>query len=292
MSDNLKLILNKAGFHTSIQDEGRFGVQDLGIPIGGALDKEAMQTANMLVGNSPNTPVLEITMIGPKISFQGKGQIAITGADMTPELNGQHTDSYKTVNINSGDELVFHNAKTGCRAYISIGGEWETTKWLESYSSSSILDNHSQLKDGDSLSVKSNLPIDVKEYPLSKRPIYSYCYIIRVVTGPEFELFDLPQIEDFFNKIFTVGNESNRMGYRLNGELVNYSPKREEISSGIVTGTVQITSAGNPIILLADAQTTGGYPRIANVVTEDLSIVAQMKPGDELKFMLISQEDL
>lgn len=295
MSELLKVHFEKAGIYTSVQDEGRFGVQYLGIPFGGALDKSAMHKANELVGNPISHPVLEMTMVGAKISFGGKGQIAITGAQMTPTLNGLQVGNFKTINVESGDELEFHNAINGCRTYMSIGGEWQTTEWQGSFSALSSLmssvEMPCKLQNGDTFQVKTSDPVPVTEYPSAKRPIYSSCYIIRVVTGPEFGIFELRHIEEFFRQIFLIDPASNRMGYRLKGELPDYTPQREEISSGIVIGTVQITNAGKPIILMADAQTTGGYPRIANVLTDDLDTVAQMKPGDEVKFMLVSLEE-
>lgn len=295
MSEVLKVHLEKAGVYTSVQDQGRFGVQDLGIPFSGALDKSAMHKANELVGNPISHPVLEMTMVGAKISFEGQGQIAITGAQMTPTLNGLRIGTFKTINVKSGDELEFHNAIYGCRTYMSIGGDWKTTRWQSSFSALPNLMSNSEIpskfKNGDSFEVETNEPVEVTEYPSAKRPIYSSCYIIRVVTGPEFGLFELRHIEEFFRQIFLVDPASNRMGYRLKGELPDYTPQREEISSGVVIGTVQITNAGRPIILMADGQTTGGYPRIANVLTDDLDTVAQMKPGDEIKFMLVSMEE-
>ncbi|HEY9117076.1 MAG TPA: hypothetical protein VIN11_04570, partial [Roseivirga sp.] len=169
-------------------------------------------------------------------------------------------------------------------------------KWLNSYSAVANLMNIQGvpkiLKSGSEFEVGITSFIPKRVYPLHLRPIYSSCYIIRVVTGPEFEQFKIEDIQSFFESIFNVSSDSNRMGYRLDGKIENYTPSAEEISSGIVPGTVQITSSGQPIILTADAQTTGGYPRIVNVVSEDLSIVAQMKAGDEVKFMLVSLSDL
>lgn len=296
MSDLLKVTCLKTGLYTSIQDEGRFGVQDQGIPFSGALDKSSMQIANQLVGNPLNSPVLEMTMFGPTLQFEGKGQIAITGANMKATLNGEVVDNYVTTDIESGDLLEFHNTDYGCRTYLSIGGQWQVPKWLNSYSALPHLmelpDLPAKLVDDYSFTVAINETQEVHEYPIQHRPIFSECYIIRVVTGPEFDQFDIDVIQDFFDQIFVIHGDSNRMGYRLKGSLENYKPSREEISSGIVKGTVQISNAGKPIILMADAQTTGGYPRIANIVTEDLEIVAQMKPGDELKFMLVSLEEL
>lgn len=295
MSNFLNVHFEKAGIYSSIQDEGRFGVQDLGIPFSGALDKSAMRKANELVRNPIDHPVLEMTLVGAKVSFEGTGQVAITGAQMSPTLNGLRIGTFKTINVKSGDVLEFHNAIYGCRTYMSIGGDWQTTKWQGSFSALSNLMSNEEMpckfKNGDTFQVQTKDPVTVEEYPSAKRPIYSSCYIIRVVTGPEFGIFKLKHIEEFFQKIFLVDPASNRMGYRLQGELPNYNPIREEISSGVVIGTVQITNAGKPIILMADAQTTGGYPRIANVLTDDLDTVAQMKPGDEVKFMLVSLEE-
>ena len=127
--------------------------------------------------------------------------------------------------------------------------------------------------------------IETEEVKL-KKPYYSSCYIVRVVTGPDFERFNINQIENFFHQIFTVSQDANRMGYRLKESLLNYNAEKVEISSGIIPGTIQITNSGQPIVLLADAQTTGGYPRIANVVSEDLDMFGQIKAGDEVKFML------
>lgn len=296
LADQLQLFFQKAGLYTSVQDSGRPGVQDLGIPIGGALDLESMQMANELVGNAKNNAVLEVTMMGPEIMFEGHGQLAITGADMEPTINGKPIPMYQTIDIETGDLLKLGTVKHGCRSYISIGGKWLSPTWLKSQSAPAKLMSSesfpSKIEQGDSLTIEVDEPIEKQTRPLSQRPLYASCYIVRVVTGPEFELFDISDVQDFFDQIFVIDAASNRMGCRLKGTIKNYVSDRDEISSGIVPGTVQITNSGSPVILMADAQTTGGYPRIVNIVSEDLDIVAQMKPGDELKFMLVSLEDL
>ena len=134
MPEFLKVKCLKTGLYTSIQDEGRFGVQDQGIPISGALDKSSMRIANQLVGNLPNSPVLEMTLFGPKLKFEGQGQIAITGANMKATLNGKRVENYMTLNIKSGDLLEFHNTDLGCRTYMSIGGQWQVQNWSNSFS--------------------------------------------------------------------------------------------------------------------------------------------------------------
>ena len=294
MPEFLKVKCLKTGLYTSIQDEGRFGVQDQGIPISGALDKSSMRIANQLVGNLPNSPVLEMTLFGPKLKFEGQGQIAITGANMKATLNGKRVENYMTLNIKSGDLLEFHNTDFGCRTYMSIGGQWQVQNWSNSFSAlPSLMEEPglpARLVDDYSFTVAINQMHELISYPERNRPLFSECYVIRVVTGPEFDQFEIEVIQDFFDRIFVIHGDSNRMGYRLKDNLQDYVPSGEEISSGIVIGTVQISNAGKPIILMADAQTTGGYPRIANVVSDDLEIVAQLKPGDELKFMLVSLE--
>lgn len=296
MANTFKVKIIKPGLFTSIQDLGRIGNQDAGIPFGGAMDIEAHKIANELVDNPHDNPTLEMTQIGPELAFEGNGQIAITGAEMKVELNGRPVALYETLDIKSGDHLVFHQTTLGCRTYLAIKGDWLAEKWLNSYSVVANLMNikgvPKSLKSGNEFEVTITSFIPQRVYPLHLRPVYSSCYIIRVVTGPEFEQFKIEDIQSFFESIYLVSSDSNRMGYRLDGKIENYSPATEEISSGIVPGTVQITNSGQPIILTADAQTTGGYPRIVNVVNEDLSIVAQMKAGDEVKFMLVSLSDL
>lgn len=292
MPNTLNLHFRKTGLKTSIQDFGRMGYQHLGIPMGGALDKEAMLAANRILNNADETPVLECTLIGPEIEFTGKGKICLTGAEMNAQLNGKKLERYKPLVIQEGDVLTMSGVNEGCRSYIGIQGIWKVGTWL---GSSSALSNYlsengfiSTICDGDELKVES--PAKETEYvpPIYKKPYYSSCYIVRVVTGPEFSRFSIEQIEDFFHKVFTVSQDANRMGYRLNENLLDYEAMKEEISSGIIPGTIQITNSGQPVVLLADAQTTGGYPRIANIVSEDLDIFGQMKPGDEVKFMLAS----
>lgn len=280
----------KAGLQTTIQDLGRQGVQDLGIPINGAMDKASAQLANQLVGNDANSPVLEITLLGPKIQFEGPCQIAITGANLSVEINGNTIPLFITINIDHGDVLSFGKPITGCRAYLAINGKWDIQSWLGSYSASAT--NTGQTTP-DSIIVKDQILeiIRGKEQPIiaiseSERPSLSIEAPIKVYPGPEFEAFSNVEKQSFFGDSFTVGQDSNRMGYRLKEALSSYTKKEEVISSGVIPGTIQITNSGQPIVLMADAQTTGGYPRIANVSSTDLDRLAQFKPGDKVRFEL------
>ncbi|WP_053224217.1 5-oxoprolinase subunit C family protein [Roseivirga seohaensis] len=282
----------KPGLQTTIQDLGRHGVQDLGIPINGAMDKASAQLANHLVGNSADSQVLEITLLGPKIQFEGQCQIAITGADLSAEINGNTIPLFRTINIEHGDVLSFGKPLTGCRAYLAINGKWDIQSWLGSFSASAT--NTAQTTP-DSIIVKDQILeiIRGKDQPIitiseSERPSLSIEAPIKVYPGPEFEAFSAVEKQSFFGDRFTIGQDSNRMGYRLKEALNGYTKKEEVISSGVIPGTIQITNSGQPIVLMADAQTTGGYPRIANVSSTELDRLAHFKPGDTVRFELIS----
>ena len=292
MHKTLSLHFSKSGLNTTVQDFGRNGFQHLGIPLGGALDKQAMLAANRILNNPKNTPVLECTLIGPEIEFTGTGSFCLTGAEMNGTLNGEPIERYQAVPVNDGDVLRMHAAKDGCRGYIGINGLWQLKNWLDSASSLtqylSLNGFMGAIKENDTIEIIDSSPVTSLENVVIKKPYYSSCYILRVVTGPEFPRFSIEQIEAFFHQIFTVSQDANRMGYRLKESLSDYVAVKEEISSGIIPGTIQITNSGQPIVLLADAQTTGGYPRIANVISEDLDLFGQIKPGDEIKFTLAS----
>ena len=193
--------------------------------------------------------------------------------------------------MEDGDILSFGGAKNGCRAYLAIRGKWQIAKWLESYSalpySGQTATPQSLIEKGTSLKVETRTEIPIKKIPSADQPIFPKSSRIRVLPGPEFEEFSRYTIAYFFSRGYKITNDSNRMGYRLDANIIDFKPKREVISSGIIPGTIQITSAGQPVILMADAQTVGGYYRIANVVSEDLDKMAQLKPGEEVWFSLV-----
>lgn len=292
----IKLHFEKAGLYTSIQDIGRFGVQHMGIPIGGAMDQEAMRDANYLVGNTPEAAVIEMTLQGAEFTVEGNGQIALTGGYFKGTLNDHSLSFYQTLDVEDGDQIKIEGAIYGSRTYLAVGGQIQEEKWLESHgSSTNYLESfglESHFRNGRVVAFQSGDPIEKRRIERAKHPIHSECAIVRTVTGPDFERFPIEVIHEFYDTIFTVSGECDRMGYRLNESLSTFKKEKEEISSGIIPGTIQITNNGSPIILMRDAQTTGGYPRIANVVAEDIDLLAQMHQGHELKFMLVSLEDL
>lgn len=295
MANHIELHFIKAGLFTTIQDKGRYGFQAFGVPTSGALDRAAATLANQLVGNSVDSPVLEITLMGPKIQFQGLGEIAITGANLSATLNGEVCATNKSLSIKDADVLQFGRPLAGCRAYMAVRGNWQVPSWLSSRSAitqnGKDLTPHSIIQKGTVIQVETST-----EHALSVASIQakspSSTMEIRVLPGPEFDRFSRFNIGEFFGQTYQITPDSNRMGYRLKEKLRSFSQDEELISSGIIPGTIQITAAGQPIILLADAQTSGGYYRIANVLSEDLDLLAQFKPGDRLRFSLISFEDL
>ena len=181
--------------------------------------------------------------------------------------------------------------KTVCRAYIAINGEWQIPTWLKSRSAlpyaGKVATPKSIIEKGDTFLIEKRATVPLSNIPLEAQPTFSNQLIIKVLPGPEFEQFSPYSIGYFFSQEYKIANDSNRMGYRLNGHSIEFKPKKEVISSGTIPGTIQITNSGQPVVLLADAQTVGGYPRIANVISEELDKLAQLKPGDTVRFSLV-----
>ncbi|MGI9227465.1 MAG: hypothetical protein ACR2PU_01615, partial [Gammaproteobacteria bacterium] len=175
-----------------------------------------------------------------------------------------------------------------------VGGNWQIKQWLSSYSAlaydSSGITKNSVIKKNSMVSIDAQSSIAPKRISKNQRPDFSKPLTVRVLPGPEFDSFSKEFQQQFLNQSFTLSPQSNRMGFRLIPELKNLAGP-EMISSGVIPGTIQITSSGQPIILLADAQTSGGYPRIANVITSDVDALGQLKPGDEVRFVLVGLSD-
>lgn len=278
----------KPGFYSLIQDAGRFGYQAYGMPVSGALDMDSFRLANWLVGNDLNEAVLEITLTGPVLKFNENTVLGITGANMQPMIDGQSVGMNKTIKVAKGSVLSFGKLISGCRSYLSFKGKLDVLRVMESASTYAYAGiggvKGRQLQIGDKLFLENlNKHIIIKEVPDELR-IHSFRVLpVRVIEGPEFELLEESEQEKLFTKEFRIHINSDRMGYRLEKTKLK-PPSIEMLSSGIVKGTIQLPSSGEPILLLSDAQTTGGYPRIANVIQADLSMLAQQKPSDAIRF--------
>lgn len=282
MSGKLTLHIEKPGLQTTVQDLGRLGCQDQGIPVSGAMDVDAYAIANQIVGNEEGEPVLEVTIAGPKIIFEGFGLIAIMGADLSPCLNGQPIVNGEPVSVVSGDCLSFGQVKRGCRAYVAVRGKWPFEKWLGSVSPSrgaGFLDTI--IKKGSRITIDTSL--DRPRNQISIKGVHRDLSLpIFITEGPESHVFT-KSLQKLVGEDHVIAQESNRMGIRLES-LLPLDLKMEMISSPVFPGVIQLTHSGQPIILTADAQTTGGYPRIAIVDKSSMGQLAQLKPGDKLSF--------
>jgi len=293
MSRDITLHCLKPGLQTLVQDAGRPDYQAQGVPAGGALDQTAARVANWLVGNAPEGPVLEITCLGPVLTISGPCQLALTGADLSARLNGQPVPRYQTVTVEAAATLTFGRLVAGCRAYLAVGGQWQVRRWLGS--ASALLHGGAPATPDSILARDSRVRIQPQQSIVPRKvaaeliPALPTHVRVRVLPGPEMDVFSALAIGYFFSRNYQLTPDVSRMGYRLRSpEPAELVPGREIISSGVVPGTVQITSAGQPVLLLADAQTTGGYCRLATVISADLDAVAQLKPGDTLAFALVS----
>lgn len=278
-----------AGFMTTVQDLGRYGYQQYGVSVSGAMDHVAARLSNILVGNDENEGLLEATMIGPKIEFLDDAVIAITGGNLQPTINGVHTDLNKSIAVNKGDILAFKGMKKGLRSYIAFAGGIDVPVVMGS--KSTFLKAQFGGYDGRALKSGDILKTGIVHSNVTGREIAENFYDygsgkveLRVVLGPQDDAFTEVGIETFFNSEFYVTNNCDRMGYTLAGKKVSHKDGADIISDGISMGAVQVPSSGTPIIMMADRQTTGGYTKIANVITADLPKLAQAKPGDVIIF--------
>ncbi|MEW6350316.1 MAG: biotin-dependent carboxyltransferase family protein [Thermodesulfobacteriota bacterium] len=280
------------GPFTTIQDRGRYGYQRYGIPISGALDKFAYRVANLLVGNPETSAVLEITFAGPKLEVLGETALAVTGADVPVLVNNEPQDLWTAFEVRPGDVVAIRPARRGVRAYLSVAGGILVPEVMGSRSTYvngrlGGLDGR-LLRKGDILPGGSpTVPRALGKLPDELRPTLSNRITLRAIPGPQEDFFD-EGLELFFTDTFTVSAQADRMGYRLDGPTITGKVEMTTsiISEASVPGGVQVPPDGRPIIILGE-QTAGGYAKIATVIAQDLDLVAQARPGDELRFMSV-----
>ena len=283
------------GALTTVQDSGRTGLQQYGIPVCGAMDQRAFRAANLLCGNDESAAVLEMTLMGGTFTFTADHVIALTGADMKPRLNGEDIENYKAFAVHEGDTLELGMAAKGCRCYLAAAGGIDVPVVMGSRSTDlkSRTGGYQgrSLKAGDVLEIgrtgtavpESSIKPQIPDFPRSAR--------IRVIEGPQEYVFTAAGLETFYKSTYTLTDKCDRMGYRLSGQVIETRSGSDIISDGIVFGSIQVPSSGQPIILMADRQTTGGYAKIATVCSFDLPVLAQMRPGDTVTFEKIVVED-
>lgn len=276
------------GFLTTIQDLGRFGYQKLGIPVSGAMDTAAYEAANRLCGNVNGEAVLEMTMLGGRYVFHDPAVIAITGADMHPTVNGMDVPMYTQLHVQAGDRLDLHSVDNGCRTYLAVAGGLDIPAVMGSRSTHIRCRiggvEGRALKRGDIIPTGTKDPSELPSAKQLAQPVYEKEITVRVIPGPQDDCFTEKGRETFYSSSYIVTQQSDRMGVRLKGAQIESKEGTDIVSDGIVFGSIQVTGAGLPIVLMADRQTTGGYAKIATVVSEDLPLLAQAAPDTIVHF--------
>jgi antagonist of KipI len=284
------------GPFTSVQDRGRYGFQQFGVPVSGALDHFAYAAANALVGNPENAAVLEITFLGPKIEVLAGAVLAVTGADVPIFVSDEIRPTWTSFCVRTGDTIRIGAARKGVRAYLAVRGGIDTPEIMGSRSTY-VLGRFGgfegrPLAKGDILRCgKAETTDRIETVPQNLRPKFESRISLRSVPGPQDDYFGAA-IGVLFSSEFTISSQADRMGYRLEGPAIEFkqgSPK-SIISEPSLAGAVQVPADGNPIILFGE-QTVGGYAKIATVITPDLDVLAQARPGDRVRFVRVGLDE-
>ena len=287
------------GLLTTIQDRGRYGYQRFGVPVSGAMDTFALRAANLLVRNDQGAAALEMTVLGPRIRFLDDTWFALAGADLSPTLDGVPVVSWQTISAKKDSVLSFQGAQDGMRSYLAVAGGFDVPLVMGSrstYTKTAMGGFEGRpLKPGDvlsSLDVASDAEfVELKLPEHIQAPTYGHKHQVRVILGPQKEAFTSSGIDTFLNSEYTVTIQSDRMGYRLEGPVIEHVSGPDIVSDGIPLGAIQVPGDGRPIVLLTDRGTTGGYTKIATVISTDIGILAQALPGDTITFQAIAIED-
>lgn len=304
----------KPGLSDSIQDLGRFGYQKYGVVTSGAMDSFSHRVANLLVGNEETESTLEMTLVGPRISFEEDAVIALCGGDLNPTIDGVALPLWKSIFIKKNSELKLGAARKGCRAYLAISGGFDIIPVMKSRSTYLKAEiggfKGRTLQAGDTIRVNERVGLSEllyrsleksSEHHLNEQirwkvsvnflPKLTTDYEIRIMRGRQYDLFNEKSQKRLVNEKYTVSSQSDRMGYRLTGHSLALKKEAELISEAVSFGSIQVPPDGNPIILAADRQTTGGYPKNGQIIAVDLSLIAQAKPGESFTFKEVSLED-
>jgi antagonist of KipI len=289
------LRVQEPGLFTTVQDLGRPNAISAGVPPGGAMDRFAHSAANLLVGNDPGHATLECTLSGPHIVAEHSCLIAITGADFDARVNAAPAPTWTGIFLGAGDRLTFGARRTGARVYIAVAGGVQADRWLGSLSTNLMAARggmHGRtLKAGDVISIAGEPRKPVvsgRRVAEQLRPDYGD-HTLRSIAGPHSKRLNPEGRGHLFAAPYRVSRDADRMGYRLEGPQLATSGE-ELLSFGLVAGAVQVPHNGQPILLMADHQTAGGYPVVATVVSASLPIAAQLLPGDELRFTEVAVE--
>jgi biotin-dependent carboxylase-like uncharacterized protein len=290
------LEVEEPGVFTTIQDLGR-SERRAGVPTGGAMDRFALAAANLLVGNPEHTGALECTLGGLVLVALDGCVVAITGGDFQPAVNGEAVPVWTSIFLAKGDRLTFEGRRWGARCYVAVAGGFAGQRWLGSVSTYLLVTRGGykgrQLKKGDrlDLAAEPGRPLVAgRNLPVRLRPPYLAEHRLAAMQGPHFTQLAASARKTFYKATYKVSREADRMGYRLEGPELELKAE-ELISFGLAFGAIQVPASGQPILLMADHQTAGGYPAVAGVARADLPVAAQLVPGDELRFVPTTVEE-
>ena len=298
----MSILIVKPGLSDTFQDAGRYGYQHLGINPSGAMDRLALQVANALTGNSPTQPVLEMHFPAAEILFQADALIALAGANFKAVINGMHLPINQPIVVAKDSIMQFQQPAHGARVYLCVRGGFHLNPWLGSCSTNTVCHmggyHGRALEKGDTISF--NQYFDYTAYTAHKafkvlpfaarmQPAQTHDGL-NILPGAQFDFLTSESREHFLHGRFIISHQSNRMGYRLQSQPLVLRKQVQLISSAVTMGTVQLLPDGQLIILMADHQTTGGYPVIGHLLSSHLPAVAQCRAGDQIQFKLCAQQ--
>jgi antagonist of KipI len=280
-----------AGPQTTVQDLGRIGQMRYGIPPSGPVDRFAFVLANRLVGNQDTAAALECTLIGPRFEITVAGAVSVTGADMPVSVNGEAVAGWATIAVKPGDVVKLGAARTGVRSYIGFAGGLDVPLVLGSRSTYlrgrvGGLQGRALTK-GDQLEIFPSGPVKPRQVAERVIPDYTGEPTIRAVLGPQDDRFTAEGLQALFGGRYEVLPQSDRMGSRLRGPRIAHARGHDIVSDGIALGSIQVPGDGQPIVLLVDRQSTGGYAKVATICSSDIWRVGQARPGQSLRFQPI-----
>jgi antagonist of KipI len=281
------IIVGRPGLLSTVQDLGRWGHQALGVPVAGPMDVYSHRLANLLVGNPSDAATLEVTLIGPDLEFDSTSLIAVCGAEFDLTVNGQQAATGISIGVPAGARVNFGRRRAGARAYLAVAGGLHTPVLLGSRATHLV--SAMGGIDGRALIAGDRLPFAPYEGPALRRRaplsiLPEGSARLRILPGPQADWFSEQARTTLGNGSFRVSPRSNRMGYRLEGPPLSRAHDGEPISEPTPFGSIQVPSAGEPILLMADRQTAGGYPKIGTVIAADLPVAGQLAPGDRVEF--------
>jgi antagonist of KipI len=300
----VSVTVRQPGMQTTVQDLGRPGWQHVGVPVGGAMDRCAHRIANLLIGNPPDAAALECALGGIALQFDAPALVALAGRDITASIDGRQLPAWRPCLVHRGALLVLH---TGCRTTIAVGGGIDVPVILDGRGTSlraafggwhgRALRRDDRLPIGARTVIGDRIAASLEAEGRaaadwspagSVLPPYGEQPSVRYIPGPELEALTDGSRTAWRDATFRISPESDRMGYRLSGQSLSLTSAREMLSSGVTAGTIQLPPGGAPIVLMADRQTTGGYPRLGDVIAVDLPLLAQLRPGDRVHFAVTS----